>query len=664
MPPRLPKFNPAYSTIRFIRLTNGTVIPANTQNPFLAINVLNTECRFERLEMTESVNEVLPSGCVVVTDLKDIVSYVGSNNITTLEIEFFNGDKIYGDITSVSYIDNAASDSDTTTVAINFTNSYYRYFSSNSLNDLLGYKKPTVFSINELATKLRTVTFGSATNRLNQGYQDFASNFFLYRPSIPYQDGDETHPGNVLEFFNYLATGAVDETNEANFIFWTSFGGGVNFKSFKRDLTKDPSYATIDADYRNIAVYDNESVIQKLSDKKTYRKAYFAATNPAYQWISKNYYYIRKTPKYLDELPEIPIDPSLTGISYTEAVDNAKIEKANSAISNLTFHFQDDGQKYNIDVISISGRGAQAPKGGDHIQYERSWGYFDGQSPTNTISMTNLIGNQYGTEQNYSSLNLMGHTGYMPFLDSPDMWKNMFDLTPIHPHYPEEGTLSATSTTTGISGLDTYLQKVIDARYEAYKKIIDSDSNERLKKIREIELQNFITYSLCCMGKKSDCFFATLQRYEPDTSYYGTSGASGPTLPIGAKYYRYKWSKIQFTGLSGSSGSTGATGNSGSYPVHNLEQWKLDSSVASNTNQDETWAINLNERGLTSSYLPPGWVTTSTGNFKYRPIGAPSTATFPTSKDINHIVRMCVENVDGNSNLAYFWAENIVDGEC
>ena len=25
-------------------------------------------------------------------------------------------------------------------------------------------------------------------------------------------------------------------------------------------------------------------------------KAYFLASNPAYQWISKNYYYIRKTP--------------------------------------------------------------------------------------------------------------------------------------------------------------------------------------------------------------------------------------------------------------------------------------------------------------------------------------------------------------------------------
>ena len=118
-PPTFPKFNPAYSTIRFIRL--GTLV----------INKQNKECRFERLEMVESANEIFPSGSVAVTDLSDIVSYIGKNSIQSLEIEFFDGKIIYGDITSVSYIDNAASDNDTTTVAINFTNVYYKYFSNN-----------------------------------------------------------------------------------------------------------------------------------------------------------------------------------------------------------------------------------------------------------------------------------------------------------------------------------------------------------------------------------------------------------------------------------------------------------------------------------------------------------------------------------------------------
>jgi len=679
MPPRLPKFNPAYSTIRFIRLTDGTVIASGARNPFLRINTLNDECRFERLEMVESVNEILPSGSIVVTDLKDIISYIGLKKITTVEIEFFDGSKMYGDITSVSYIDNAASDADTTTVAINFSNSYYKYFSSNSLIDLLGYKSPQVFSINELASLLRLHVFGSGTNPLNAGFQDFASNFFLYRPSIPYMDGDETQPTNALEFFNYLATGAVDETEEPNFIFWTTFGGGVHFKSFKRDLTKDSSYPTINADYRNIAVYDGDAVIRKLSDGKYYRKAYMAATNPAYQWISKNYYYIRKTPKYLDELAEIAIDPTLTGTAYTDAVDAAAVSQSNQAIKNLMFHFQDNGQKYNIDVVSITGRGAEAPKGGDHIPYEKSWGYFDSQIPSNSLSITNLLGNQYAVDKNYALLNLMGHTQYMPFLDSPDMWKNMFDLTPIHPHYPDNKTLPITSTSVGITGSETNLQKVMDIRYEAHKEIVNELEGERVKKLRQIEMQNFIAYSLCCL-QKENCFFATLTRYEPDNVYYGTSGASGasgisaPSLPLGAKFYRYKWNKINFdntssgptgsSGSSGGSGGSGGSGSSGSYEVHQLERWALDQYIKSSDSQDQTWAINLNERGLSSGYLPPGWVSSTTGNFKYRPIGATASASFPESANINHIVRLCVEQIDANKQLVYFWAENIVDGTC
>lgn len=661
MPATNPKFNPAYSTVRFIRLTDGTVIPPNAQNNFLAVNTLNNECRFERLEMVESVNEILPTGTLVVTDLKDIVSYIYSKNIKVVELEFFNGQKILCYITSVSYIDNAASDSDTTTVAINFTNNYYQYFSSNSLIDLLQYKKPQVFAVNELVSKLRVGIFNSSTNPLNAGYQDFASNFFLYRPSIPFNSGDETQPTNALEFFNYLATGAVDNENNPNFIFWTSFGGGVNFKSFKRDLTKDPSYPTIDADYRNIAVYDNEAVIQKLSDKKTYRKAYFAATNPAYQWISKNYYYIRKTPKHLDQLPEIFIDPALTGASYTEAVDAAREQKAKDAIKNLAFHFQDDGQKYNIEVISIDGRGNEAPKGGDHIIYDKEWGYFDGQVSSNQISITNLIGNQYGVDKNYASLNLMGVTGYMPFLDSPDMWKNMFDLTPIHPHYPDDNTLPVTNISVGITGSSTYLQKVMDVRYDSFLQNQGASAEERLQKMRSIEAQNFITYSLCCMGKQEDCFFAVLQRYEPDKTYT----VAEQTLPSNAKFYRYKWNKIIFnSGASGGlSGSSGGISGSCAY-VHQLEKWSLDPTIKSGITQDNTWAINLNERGLSANSLPPGWVTTTQTNFSYRPIGVKTSASYSSSGNINHIVRMCIENIDSDNKVTYFWAENVLDGEC
>jgi hypothetical protein len=85
---------------------------------------------------------------------------------------------------------------------------------------------------------------------------------------------------------------------------------------------------------------------------------------------------------------------------------------------------------------------------------------------------------------------------------------------------------------------------VYEEKLEYFKKVIDdiakglnyyngplpldgTTSGDRLSKLRQIEAQNFVMYSLCCMGKKENCFFAVLQRYEPDTAYYGSTGTGG-----------------------------------------------------------------------------------------------------------------------------------------
>ena len=672
MPNTQSQFNPAYSTIKSV-FVGG-----------LEINKQNTECRFERIEIVENITEVLPRGTIVVTDLKDIVSYVSNNNIDKVIIKFFDGKTWNCDVTSVSYVNNAGSDSDDTIVAINFTNQYYKYFSTNSLNSLLQIKKPKVFHVNELVEQLR-FTFGA-----NSGWNDSASNYFLYKPLSPYNSGEESVPDNAIEMFNYLSTGAVDKFGEPNFIFWTGMAGDVNFKSFKRNIADDASYASMDGDVRNVGIFKGDAVIQKLSDKKKYRKAYFVASNPAYQWISKNYYYIRKTPKYLDNIPEITIPEGLSEEEQETAKVDADIAKQDTALKNLTFQFQDDGQKYNIDVVTVSGRGTDAPKGGDQLIPENSWGYYDGQVPSNAKSITNTIYNQYGVESNYKSLSLMGLDGFMPFLDSPDMWKNMFDVTPIHPDYPDSIDADPANI---VSGLDTKLQKVMDIRYDVFSGGASGASAAagRLEEIRKIEAQNFVMYSLCCMGKKEDCFFAVLQRYEPDNTYYGVQCAQDPTFPASAKLYRYKWTKILFEpghegvtcGTCGSSGASGGAGGAGGSGVptsqggqgtnlsgcttysHQLEKWCLDSSTKSSPTQDDTWAINLNERGLSGAYLPPGWVNPTSSSFKFRPIGTDTSSVIGvTGGDIKHIARVCIEQIDAKTRVTSFWIENVVDGNC
>ena len=643
MPNTSKNFNPAYSTVKAIYLSNN----ANA----LDITKQNAQCRFERLETVENINEVFPNGSVGVTDLKDMASFIGYNNITRIVIEFFDGSSWDCDITSASYSTNAASNSENNLFVIHFTNHYYRYFSTNTLTQLMsgwGYNRPTVFSINELVTLLRTKIFGSQL-----GYQDYTDNYFLYKPLIPYNNREETLPDNAVEFLNYISTGAVGASGGGpNFLFWTGLDGSVNFKYFQRDIASDPSYGSIGANYRNIAVFDGESVVQKLSGGKYYRKAYFLATNPAFQWISKNYYYVRKTPKYLDVIPSSLGVSGATASSYTTA--------------NLAFHFQDDGQKYNIDIVTMDGRGYTAPFGGDRLIPENTWGYFDGGSPTNNKSVTNLLSNNYGTNEAYQKLNFMGVTGYMPFLDSPDMWKNMFDMTPIHPDYPN--SLTSPPKAGSATVLDTvmkirdYVAKDLNY-YDGPLKLDGSTTGDRLSKLREIEAQNFVMYSLCCMGRGDDCFFAVLQKYEIDNTIPLASTA--PYLSK-AKKYRYKWNKLIFSNPSGASGASGAAGGSfgNTYP-NKVESWYLDPSVKSNPTQDDTWAINLNERGLTAGYLPPGWAASSSTNLVYRPIGMPATqTTLTTSGDILHIARVCIEPVGGNDKVIYFWAENIVDGNC
>ena len=60
----MPTYTPLDSPIKSILLGSFEIIPQNTL------------CRFEKIEFTESVFDLFPTGCLVVRDLGDVVSYV------------------------------------------------------------------------------------------------------------------------------------------------------------------------------------------------------------------------------------------------------------------------------------------------------------------------------------------------------------------------------------------------------------------------------------------------------------------------------------------------------------------------------------------------------------------------------------------------------------
>jgi hypothetical protein len=48
-----------------------------------------------------------------------------------------------------------------------------------------------------------------------------------------------------------------------------------------------------------------------------------------------------------------------------------------------------------------------------------------------------LISTEYGLSNVYSTIDYMGLTGVMNYVDSSEMWKNMFDFTTVSPNYPD-----------------------------------------------------------------------------------------------------------------------------------------------------------------------------------------------------------------------------------
>ena len=140
----------------------------------------------------------------------------------------------------------------------------------------------------------------------------------------------------------------------------------------------------------------------------------------------------------------------------------------------------------------------------------------------------------------------MGVTGYMPFTDTPDMWQNMFDTTEIHPNYPD----NYNDTSSYTEGNKTNLQKVMNVRFATFQNNLVNSQN-RVEQLRQIELQNFVMYSLCCMGIKDEeeSFFAELEAYEEDNDVTVIQ----PTDPV-IKKWRYRWRELKFDGIYGETG--------------------------------------------------------------------------------------------------------------
>ena len=193
MPNTQSNFNPAYSNIKSIFLQNSD------GSESVDIAKQNTECLFERIEMVETINDVFPNGVLVVQDKKDIVSRILQFEITKISIVLYgsNNPNFTFNITSVSYLNNASSDTEENFIGIFFTTEVYKKVQNTSLIKDLSHVKPVLEKIDSFVQEIVTKT-GFST-----GIVDKTSNFVLYKPLNALSTREHNPSGDTIQYLNY-----------------------------------------------------------------------------------------------------------------------------------------------------------------------------------------------------------------------------------------------------------------------------------------------------------------------------------------------------------------------------------------------------------------------------------------------------------------------------
>jgi hypothetical protein len=281
----------------------------------------------------------------------------------------------------------------------------------------------------------------------------------------------------------------------------------------------------------------------------------------------------------------------------------------------MNHQFLDDGTKYDIEFVVESGvvNNLSGTIGLSSLEYTNHYGYYNKNDTFTPYGNSTLLGMEYGVSDVYANKDIMGVVAPYPFIDNPEMWKNMWDMTPVHPNI-------GTSITGSITATNTNLQKVFQVRESS------KTSTSKLEKIKEIELQNFVYYVLCCLKEPVDqieqeeTFFACLTGWQLDTTN-PKLGLNGEPLT-----YRYTWKRIGVNLLFNDI-------NFFNFTNPELSPWE-QMDEGSDPQDIETWAININERknsllggDVLGAYYGPGWYTQNLTEpvFKdsvtYRPIG-------------------------------------------
>ena len=498
--------NPISTPIQSIILKSN--LSTDDSNFDIELMKNNKFCQFERIELEESVNNIFPTGALVVRDTSDILTYIATNEIKSIivsmgDLDDTTSEKYEWSITSITYANNAVSEIDQTFVVIYFTNKLFQESQGKSFYDEIIYETDSEGEVTAVPSSLWDISYPFVTTPEHiiktYGYRSVFSkplfnkrdsdgneiilkgcgvnnniknnfepkNAVLFRPKIADAMRQEQYQTNIISYLNYIFTYAVSAPTESDqlkpyYMFWTDFTNCLNYKFFdlRSDLATDKYKFDLDpSDPYHIqayGVYDSPDVQRLLKDVDGQdiecKKIYVLVTNPATSIINKNYYYIRSTPIYM-EIPEYGLSGSTT--DPVNLMSPYLSDSANTHLTTVTKYTENTagGVTYSRRVNAIEDANlTYLPDGGFD-------GYASDFTQSNTkINTTDAVASYefllnhiqatpLGLRDSYQQPN--PQTPLYPFNDNPYMWQFAYDLTRTHPNLIR-----------GVSGSDVIVKEV------------------------------------------------------------------------------------------------------------------------------------------------------------------------------------------------------------
>jgi hypothetical protein len=516
----------------------------------------NKFCQFERMELEESVNNIFPTGALIIRDTSDILTYIATQEIKSIIVSMGDPDvstseKYEWTITSITYANNAVSEIDQTFVVIYFTNKLFQESQGKSFYDEIIYETDSDGEVTATSSSLWYIpypfvttpehiikTYGSRSvfskplfnqkdsegneiilkgcgvnNNIKNNFEP--KNAVLFRPKIADANRQEQYQTNIISYLNYIFTYALSSPPGSNqlkpyYMFWTDFTNCLNYKFFdlRSDLETNLYKFDLDpADPYHIqpyGVYDSPDVQRLLKDVDgediECKKIYVLVTNPATSIIKKNYYYIRDSPSYM-EIPSFGISGSTT--NPLNLMSSYFSDSGVGTLTTVTKYTENiaGGITYSLRTMAIEDANlTYLPDGG-------FYGYASDFSLSNTKINTTDAVSAYESVKSHIEATPLGlrdsfqksnpQTPLYPFNDNPYMWQFAYDLTRTHPNLIR-----------GVSGSDVSVKEV--DFYEDLSDLLFTDGGNLISQIQiavlleSLSLNKVLKAKYKAMGDKNN----------------------------------------------------------------------------------------------------------------------------------------------------------------